>query len=101
MSLLKVQLATDWTRTYNQWIADDLNDPRKMEQVIVDFTIDRIERNQTKLVDALMKTNHLLLSLIPDPKIPEDLKGMIREYISTNKSVLKLNEDVPNEKPQQ
>jgi len=48
-----------------------------------------------------MKTNHLLLSLIPDPKIPEDLKGMIREYISANKSVLKLNEEVPNEKPQQ
>jgi len=42
MSLLKAQLGTDWTRTYNQWISDDLNDPRKMEQVIVDFTIDRI-----------------------------------------------------------
>src|SRR5579871_2739842 len=98
-SLFKHQVINELDVIHKTWLNDDLLDRRNQNELIADFAVGLVDKQQGVLVKAIVETNQILSSLLPDPKIPEDIKGIVRERIAANRLVLKLEEsEVTNAK---
>lgn len=77
--------------TKADWLASE-NDERAQPEMVADFIIDVLENECESARQAVINDTQLLSTLLIDPMIPKDQKGLIRARYDENKLIILAKE---------
>lgn len=77
--------------TKADWLGNE-NDARTQPEMVADFIIDVIENQCEPCRQAVILDSQLLSTLLIDPMIPKDQKGLIRARYEENKMIILAKE---------
>jgi len=87
------EIAIVWKTAFNEYQNNE-DDPRKIHDVVIDFTSEVLKSEVNPLITALKNNCRLFVVQLNDPLIPKDHKNYIRECLDKTQALIKGTEAV-------